>query len=254
MKKNIIKMLLAFAIMIAVPTAANAQLSNILSKVLGNDTTKTAATTTATAPASNSATGATSATSSLAGILGSITGSSSTGNAVSKVLGTLLGTSAVKQASLVGTWSYTQPCVAFESESVISNIGGSVASSKIQEKLQKGLTKAGIKPGKVALVFNSDSTFAITVGKRTTKGTYSVEGSDLTFTFNGGRSIKANVKLTLGTLQIAFKADKMLEIVSTIATKASAYSSQMGNIATLLGQYKGMYLGMEFNKTTNANQ
>lgn len=250
MKKNILRMLFALIVATAMPTAANAQLSNILSKVLGAgaDTTKTATTQSTTVSSSASTTSNTSATSSLAGILGSITGSSSTGNAVSKVLGTLLGTTAVKQESLVGTWSYTQPCVNFESESVISNIGGSVASSKIQEKMSKALTKAGIKPGKVVLTFNSDNSFSITVGKRTTTGTYAVSGADLTLTFSSGKSVKANVKLALGTLQISFKADKLLEVVNTIATKASAYSSQIASISSLLSQYKGMYLGLEFSK------
>jgi signal transduction histidine kinase len=62
------------------------------------------------------------------------------------------------------------------------------------------------------------------------------------------KTIKTNVKLSLGTLQIAMNADKMLQIVNTIATKASAYSSSMKTVSTLLSQYKSMYLGLKFKK------
>ena len=36
------------------------------------------------------------------------------GEAAANVVGNLLGTSKVSEKSMVGTWSYNQPCVAFE--------------------------------------------------------------------------------------------------------------------------------------------
>lgn len=185
----------------------------------------------------------------LSEILNAIKGSSSTANTVTDIVGNLLGSGKVSEASLKGTWVYTEPCIAFESNDVLSKIGGSVASTKIEDKFNAALTKAGIKPGNVTITFNEDKTFAITVGKKTFSGTYEINESELDLTFKTtGRTIKTNVKLSLGTLQIAMNADKMLDIVSTIATKASAYSSQMATISSLLGNYKGMYLGMKFNK------
>lgn len=214
MKKNIFRIAIVAMVTFAMPTIANAQISDILNKAKD-----------------------------------AVAGSSSTGKTVTNVLGNILGKGKVSEASLKGTWVYTEPCVAFESENVLSNVGGSIASEKVEEKLKKALEKAGIKAGKMTLTFNDDKSFAMTVGKKSLAGTYELSGSDLTLTFNSPKkSIKTNVKITLGTLQIAMNADKMLEIVNTIATKASAYSSQMATISTLLSQYKGMYLGMKFNK------
>lgn len=185
----------------------------------------------------------------LADLLNAIKGSSSTASTVTDIVGNLLGSGKVSEASLIGTWAYTEPCVAFESDDVLSKLGGSVASTKIEDKFNTALTKAGIKPRNVTLTFNEDKTFAMVVGNKTLSGTYEVIDSDLNLTFNmPAKTIKTNVKLSLGTLQIAMNADKMLEIVTTIATKASAYSSQMATISSLLSNYKGMYLGMKFNK------
>lgn len=178
-----------------------------------------------------------------------ISGSSSTAGTVTDVIGDLLGSSKITEKNLSGTWVYTQPCVAFESENVLSNIGGSVASSKVEEKLKKALEKAGIKSGKVTITFNTDKTFAMKVSKKSLSGTYEIDGSNVILNFTSpARSIKTNAKISLGTLQLAMNADKMLEIVNTITTKASAYSSQMATVSSVLSQYNGMYLGMKFNK------
>ena len=210
MKKTIIKIALMAMVAFFVPNTMNAQLSDILN---------------------------------------AIKGSSSTANTVTNIVGNLLGSSKVSEASLKGTWVYTEPCIAFESDDVLSKLGGSVASSKIEDKFNTALTKAGIKPGNMTITFNADKTFSMTVGTKTMSGTYTVSNSDLNLTFKmPAKTIKTNVKLSLGTLQIAMNTDKMLDIVSAIATKASAYSSQMATISSLLGNYKGMYLGMKFNK------
>ena len=152
MKKNIFKIAIATMVALMIPTTMNAQLNDILNKVVkgattNNDTTKSSSTT--------------SANDALTNILGGITGSSSTAKTATDILGNLLGTSKLTEKSLAGTWTYTQPCVAFESESVLSNIGGSVASSKIEEKMKKALSKAGIKEGKCTITFNTDGGTAI---------------------------------------------------------------------------------------------
>lgn len=214
MKKSIIKIALVATAAFLMPSTMNAQFADLLNKAK-----------------------------SLFG------GSSSTTSTITNVVGNLLGNTKITAQKLEGTWSYTQPCIAFESESTLNNIGGSVASAKIEEKLKTGLDKAGIKEGQMSITFNADKTFYISTGKRQISGTYEVEGSDLSLTFKTTKkTIKTNVKLSLGTLQIAMNADKMLQIVNTIATKASAYSSSMKTVSTLLSQYKSMYLGLKFKK------
>lgn len=243
MKKNMMKMALVALVAFVMPTTMNAQLGGLLKNVLGgskDEKTTTEQTTTTTTTSSGNA---------ITNILTGITGSSSTASAVTNIVGNLLGTSKVSEASLEGTWVYSEPCVAFESDDVLSKLGGSVASTKVEEKLNSALTKAGIKAGKLTITFNSDKTFVLMLGKKKVNGTYEVNGADLLLTFKmPAKTIKTNVKLSLGTLQIAMNADKLLEIVNFIATKASAYSSQMATVSSLLGNYKGMYLGLKFNK------
>ena len=214
MKKSIIKIALVATAAFLMPSTMNAQFADLLNKAKN--------------------------------LFG---GSSSTTSTITNVVGNLLGNTKITAQKLEGTWSYTQPCIAFESESTLNNIGGSVASAKIEEKLKTGLDKAGIKEGQMSITFNADKTFYISTGKRQISGTYEVEGSDLSLTFKTTKkTIKTNVNLSLGTLQIAMNADKMLQIVNTIATKASAYSSSMKTVSTLLSQYKSMYLGLKFKK------
>lgn len=185
----------------------------------------------------------------LKSVVTSVTGSEETTNALANIAGNILGTSKVKESSLIGTWKYSQPNIVFESDDVLGQLGGSVASSKVQSKLKTGLEKAGLQKGKMTITFNKDKTFAIKVGSKTQQGTYAVKDNNLTLTFKySGRSITMNVKQSLGQLQIAMKADKMLQLVTAVATKASAYSNQMSLVSALLGKYKGMYLGMEFTK------
>ena len=109
MKKNMLKVaLLALGMMVC--GNANAQLSNVLKSVAGTAISKA-------------------------------TGNSTAGDVASDLIGNLLGTSKVSEKSLVGTWTYNQPCVAFESEDVLTTLGSSMVSKKVESTMQKGLTK-----------------------------------------------------------------------------------------------------------------
>ena len=81
--------------------------------------------------------------------------SSTSGNLVQTVAN-LLGTIALQSDSLQGTWVYSQPCVAFESENVLTSLGGVAASAKVESTLKSLLQKAGFTEGKVTLTFNAD--------------------------------------------------------------------------------------------------
>lgn len=214
MKKNIIRIIIAAVTALATPTAMNAQLSNLLNGVK------------------------------------EAMGNKSTTNTVTDALVNLLGSDKITEKKLAGTWTYLQPCAVLESEKTLDKIGGAAASAKIESTLDKGLTKAGIKSGYMSVTFTQDNKFTFTTNKRQFEGTYTIEGSDVIMTFTRtGKSIKANAKITLGSqLQLAMNADKMLAIVNNIATKASAYASQLKTVSTLLNKYNGLYLGMKFEK------
>ncbi len=177
----------------------------------------------------------------------SVTGSSSAGNVVSNVVSNLLGTSKLSESNLVGTWSYSGPCVVLESDNVLSNIGGSVMTSKVESKFGNVLQKVGFKPGKVGLTLNEDKSFVMTVAGKKTQGTWSVSGSNLVLTILG-KSIKINGKMSGGDLQLAMNADKMLSLLGTVTQSASTLNSTFGTVSSLLNKYKGLYLGLKFSK------
>lgn len=214
MKKNIIRIFIAAFVAFAAPTAIHAQLGQLL------NTVKEAM------------------------------GNNSTTNTLTDAVVNLLGSDKITADKLAGTWTYTQPCVVLESENTLDKIGGAAASAKVENVLGKGLTKAGIKAGYMTVTFTKDGKFTFTTNRKTYEGTYTIEESDVVMTFTRtGKKVRANVKITLGSqLQLAMNADKMLVVVNNIATKASAYSSQLKTISTLVSRYNGLNLGMKFEK------
>lgn len=178
---------------------------------------------------------------------GGVANSSTAGSVLSSVVSNLLGTSALSESNLVGTWTYNGPCVVLESDNVLSNIGGTVVTSKVEEEFGSALKKIGFTQGKVVLTLNEDKTFSMTVAGKPVKGTWSVEDSNLVLTVLG-KAIKINAKLSAGQLQLAASADKMLTLLNTVMGSASSVNSTFGTVSKLLANYKGLYLGLKFSK------
>lgn len=177
------------------------------------------------------------------------TGNSTVGDVAANLLGNLLGTTTVSEKSLIGTWTYSQPCVAFESENVLATIGSSVVSSKAETTLKNGLTKIGFSSGKVVMTLNEDKTGTITYNGKAVKVNWGVDGTNLKLTFPLiNKSVTMNTKIEGGELQVAMKADKLLTLANAITSKASTVSSSLGTLNTLTKNVKGMYMGLQFTK------
>lgn len=217
MKKNMLKVaLLALGMMVC--GNANAQLSNVLKSVAGTAISKA-------------------------------TGNSTAGDVASDLIGNLLGTSKVSEKSLVGTWTYNQPCVAFESEDVLTTLGSSMVSKKVESTMQKGLTKVGFNSGKVVMTLKEDKTGTIEFNGKNIIVNWAVDGSDLKLTFPiVDKGVTMNAKLTGSELQLAMKADKLLTLLNTITEKTSTVNSSLGTLNTLTKNVKGMYMGLKFTK------
>ena len=217
MKKNMFKVALVTLGMMLCSTA-NAQLSDILKNAAGTAVNKA-------------------------------TGSSTAGNVAADIIGNLLGTTAVSEKSLVGTWTYSEPCVAFESENILTSVGSSVVSSKVESTMKNGLTKVGFTSGKVVMTLKEDKTGVIKFNGKGVDVNWAVEGTNLKLTFpllNQG--VTMNTKLSGGELQVAMKADKLLALINAITSKASAVNSQLGTLNSLTKNVKGMYMGLKFTK------
>ena len=217
MKKNFLKLaFVAFGMMLCIN--ANAQLSDILKNAAGN-------------------------------AIDQATGNSTIGKVAGDLLGSLIGTTNVTEKSLVGTWTYSQPGVAFESENVLTNLGSSVVSCKVESTMKNGLTKVGFTSGKVVMTLKEDKTGTVTYNGKSAQINWAVDGTNLKLTFpllNQG--VTMNAKLTGGELQLAMKSDKLLTLVNAITSKVGTVNSTLGTLNTLTKNVKGMYMGLKFTK------
>lgn len=195
----------------------------------------------------------------------------STSTSTSNVLGGLgnlvaglLGTDKVNQKSIVGTWNYAKPAVVFESEDLLTNVGGMAAGKAVEEKLQTYLNKIGFTAGKVKMTFNEDGTGKITYGSKNIPFQWSVADSDLTINLASGTlsmftsssnlskytSFKMNCKVNLTNIQLSFKADKLLQFISKVVSAAgtATNNSTISTITGLANKVDGMYLGLTLEK------
>lgn len=150
----------------------------------------------------------------------------------------------VSKENIVGTWTYKQPSISFESNDLLKQAGGQLTSAAIEKKLAEQFTKVGITAGKFLVTFGSDDKFStIKDGVATTSGTYALSGSKITFSYlEGSAKITGYAQMKNGTLSISFDSSKVLDAVS----KMSKYSanSTLSTISSLAGSFNGMKTGM----------
>lgn len=172
----------------------------------------------------------------------SVLNSDAIGNIISVFASGIL----TNQQTLVGSWTYTKPCVQFESENLLAKAGGAVAASNVENKLASIYQMAGIKPGAMKFVFGKDNTVQYNIGGRTATGQYVFDATrkTVTITTQSGMNVTAYVSVSLNSLGLTFEASKLLALVNT----ASALSSQLSTIGAIAGSFSGMKVGFQFSK------
>lgn len=171
---------------------------------------------------------------------------------LNSLLGSVLSSSMTEQ-TIVGTWTYQQPEVRFESENLLAQAGGEVAAANIEQKLSTYLKKVGITKGATTYTFNKDKTFAITTGSKTiSTGTYTFDPSSKTLTMQGSLGL-LNQSCTVGmdgtNLCLLFEADKLLTAANAVGSYLGKSNATIGSITNILGSnYKGMKLGFQLSK------
>ena len=176
----------------------------------------------------------------------------------------LLGKDQVSKNSLIGTWNYKQPAVVFESEDMLTNVGGMAAGKAAEQKIQEYLNKIGFTADKVKITFKEDGTGTVIYATKNIPFQWSVAETDLTIKLGSGTlgkisssnaldkftSFKINCKVNLTNIQLSFKADKLLDFISKIVSVAGTASnnSTIATIAGLANKVDGMYLGLTLEK------
>ena len=154
----------------------------------------------------------------------------------------------VSKENIVGTWTYKQPSISFESNDLLKQAGGQLTSAAIEKKLAEQFTKVGITAGKFLVTFGSDNTFStIKNGVVTTSGTYVLNGSKITFSYlENSAKITGYAQMKNGLLSISFDSSKVLDVMS----KMSKYSANttLSTISSLAGSFNAMKTGVALAK------
>ena len=152
---------------------------------------------------------------------------------------------------ITGTWNYTGAAVKLESEDIVKSAAASVAASQVEQKMDEYLQKVGVKSGMFGFTFNEDQSFCTTFKGKEFAGNYTLseDGKTLTLTYGkllNSHAINANVNIRTESIELLFKADKILELIGKLS--ASSNNATLKTISGLAGQYDGMKIGMEMSK------
>lgn len=190
--------------------------------------------------------GQTASAQTLKDILGKVKNNSTVSDIVEKVTGI-----DISKGDIKGTWNYTGSAVKLESEDLVKSAAAGIAATQIENKMDEYLAKAGLQGGAFSFTFNEDNTFTTTVKGKAFNGTYTFSEEDAVINLKYGKSLKstgvtATAQLNGTTLELLFKADKLLDLIGKLTSATS--NSTLKTIGTLAGQYDGMKLGLELQK------
>lgn len=197
--------------------------------------------------------------------------STAAGSAVTNILGTILGNSlTLSYEALEGTWSYEGVACVLESEEALSNIGGTLVTGTLEEKLDEKLALIGVSKGNCSFTFSKDSTCVINVGGYNLNGKYrlNVEEKVIDFTFMYDKlPLKTYVSYEIQSIDIVFKADRLLSFIKNVASYISnngaaggqqgqlqAAIQAVGAMGTLLQNYDSMMLGAKLSKVASESE
>lgn len=174
-------------------------------------------------------------------------GNSLLGNLLASITGNVTTT----QANLIGTWTYTEPCVQFESENFLTQAGGSTAATNLEAKLATIYQKAGIQTGTMTFTFTNNGQVTYQIGKKQMSGTYVFDNATKTVTITGTNnqySVKAYVTVSGNNMSLCFDTSKVLSLFTTFGNQYASTGSTWGNIANLAQNFSGMKTGFKFRK------
>lgn len=156
-------------------------------------------------------------------------------------------------ADLAGTWRYSAPACKFESEDLLKSAGGEMVASTLENKLATYYQKAGITSSRVSFSF-ADTTMVMNYGSAKLNG-YIVKDEPsgkfvVTFALVGGRIpvmvMDATITKTGNTMEILFDVEKLINVLTTIASKTQ--NATLQTISSLLSGYDGVLMGFELTK------
>lgn len=171
------------------------------------------------------------------------------GGVLGNILASVTGSITTTQANLIGTWTYTEPCVQFESDNLLTQAGGAAAAAKVENQLVSIYKMAGITPGKLTFNFAKDGTVTYTIGSRTNTGKYVFDAKNkiVGITTASGMNINAYVTISGQLMSLCFDSSKVLSLFSAAGSLSNGQST-LGNIGAIAQNFKGMKTGFKFKR------
>lgn len=174
----------------------------------------------------------------------------STVASVVKIIGSVLGQfyNTTTKNALVGTWTYEEPAIQFESENLLSKAGGAVASQAVADNLVPYYEKLGFKTGKISLDLREDNTCTYTIGGKTYQGTYDFDDSSKKLTLKTALFPLPAAYLSIVNNQMAmtFESSKLLTLVQAAGLVSN--QSSVTAVSNLANTYDGMKTGFTFTR------
>ena len=173
-------------------------------------------------------------------ILGGILNSNTTGGLLDLVIGGIK----LDQQSLVGTWRYSAPGVAFTSENLLAKAGGAVAAAQIKSKLQSTYAGVGVNSSNTYFAFDNANKFQASIAGIPLSGTYTFDPSSGAIQFNA-TLLKFNgyVTRTTNGISITYESQKLLTVLQA-ATKLTG-NSTLSTVGELSKNFNGVRMGFD---------
>lgn len=186
-----------------------------------------------------------------ANILGAILGGG-TGNTATDVLTGVIGvlTAGNQSASIIGTWTYEEPSVEFESENLLAQAGGAVAAKEVVGKIKPYYERMGITPGRFSVTFKEDKTCTFDFNGNQQSANYEYDAKAHTLKVSGqliGLSLgTAYVTASSNQMSITLDATRLLTVFQTMG--AASGNPTVSGLSQIAGSFKGMKTGFKFKK------
>lgn len=168
-------------------------------------------------------------------------------NSVVSSLGSIISGKLIPNSvQIQGTWAYKEPAVMFTSNNALKSAASAAVAKKIETKAQAYLSKLGLGAAKMTMTFEKDKTFYVTRnGKKIASGTYDLTQNDVTLTFKGkNKPCKTTPQLDNGTLVVVMDATRLKTFLEGIGSNVS----QLSTITSLMNTMDGMMVGIRMTK------
>ena len=169
---------------------------------------------------------------------------SNTAGVLGNIFSSVIGLDKLTQESIIKTWKYNGPGVAFTSENLLAKAGGEIAANKIEESLSEHYNKLGMSASNTYIEFKEDGTFAAKIKGKSWNGTYTFSESDGQLQLHGLLlNLNGYLKKETNGISLLFESKKLLTLIQTMsAFSGSQHASAIGEIAK---NYDGVRLGFD---------